>query len=562
MRIACSRCQTKYNIPADKLAAGVIKVRCTKCGHVFGVRMKSPGEEPTAPPPEPELPIAAATPPEPEVPPPTPPEAPAEVPAETPFEIPPEVPAEVPVETPPEVPEDVPTEAESLAASPEEPAAKMDEDFGFGDFDPFATAPKAARETPSDDLGLGIEAPEEPASAPAASAEEPAGFSLDDFDLGEPKEEPAKVSGEEHLDFSLGADLGLPASPIAKAVAPEDEPADFSLDDFDLGDEAKDIPPAGTGEQPAQEGGEEFNLSDFDFGEFDTSRPEEGVNPFDKKAAPKKDLSEEFGAGAGELDLAAFDKGGAGRDGEEPLERVEPDELLSGAKLPPSRAGAEPRLDLRKGSRSEPAVRIPGTGIKRPKQLLPAALVAAVLVAGAFFAYNLLIQPDAAFFFLNPSAMSKLSEQRSLHEELTPIAPQAGAFLKRPGKKDVYVITGWVQNNSGRPRSAIRIRGLVYDDSGRTVGTAETYCGNILGQKELGELTDAEIASRLQKKVGEGFSNVGVEPGRKVGYMVVIPNAPMRIAKYSVEVVSAEDTQSGGAGAKAGGEGGKKPSGE
>jgi len=45
MRIACSRCQTKYEVPDEKLSRGVVKVRCSKCGHTFAVRIRPTSEE-------------------------------------------------------------------------------------------------------------------------------------------------------------------------------------------------------------------------------------------------------------------------------------------------------------------------------------------------------------------------------------------------------------------------------------------------------------------------------------------------------------------------------------
>jgi predicted Zn finger-like uncharacterized protein len=51
MRVACSRCQALYEVPDEKLSRGAVKVRCSSCGHTFGVRARSP--QPPAPPPAP-----------------------------------------------------------------------------------------------------------------------------------------------------------------------------------------------------------------------------------------------------------------------------------------------------------------------------------------------------------------------------------------------------------------------------------------------------------------------------------------------------------------------------
>ncbi|MEW6487813.1 MAG: DUF3426 domain-containing protein [Thermodesulfobacteriota bacterium] len=49
MRVACSRCQALYEVPDEKLARGAVKVRCSSCGHTFGVRARS--AQPPSPPP-------------------------------------------------------------------------------------------------------------------------------------------------------------------------------------------------------------------------------------------------------------------------------------------------------------------------------------------------------------------------------------------------------------------------------------------------------------------------------------------------------------------------------
>jgi predicted Zn finger-like uncharacterized protein len=40
MRIACSRCQTLYDIPDEKLHGRAVKVHCSQCGHLFVVRKR------------------------------------------------------------------------------------------------------------------------------------------------------------------------------------------------------------------------------------------------------------------------------------------------------------------------------------------------------------------------------------------------------------------------------------------------------------------------------------------------------------------------------------------
>ncbi|MHB8766649.1 MAG: DUF3426 domain-containing protein [Deferrisomatales bacterium] len=52
MRVTCSRCEAQYDVPAGKLAAGAVRIRCTRCGHLFAVRVRAAA--PAVPPPEPQ----------------------------------------------------------------------------------------------------------------------------------------------------------------------------------------------------------------------------------------------------------------------------------------------------------------------------------------------------------------------------------------------------------------------------------------------------------------------------------------------------------------------------
>jgi len=49
MRVSCNRCQTQYEVPDEKLVRGAVKVRCSQCGHTFGVRTRSSKTAPAEP---------------------------------------------------------------------------------------------------------------------------------------------------------------------------------------------------------------------------------------------------------------------------------------------------------------------------------------------------------------------------------------------------------------------------------------------------------------------------------------------------------------------------------
>ena len=59
MIVQCNKCQTKFRLPDNRMKAGGVKVRCSRCAHVFKVRMAA--EQPAPPPPAPPPPSSIAT---------------------------------------------------------------------------------------------------------------------------------------------------------------------------------------------------------------------------------------------------------------------------------------------------------------------------------------------------------------------------------------------------------------------------------------------------------------------------------------------------------------------
>jgi predicted Zn finger-like uncharacterized protein len=49
MQIACTQCQTRYDVPDEKLERGAVKVQCSRCSHLFVVRKRRRVAEPTEP---------------------------------------------------------------------------------------------------------------------------------------------------------------------------------------------------------------------------------------------------------------------------------------------------------------------------------------------------------------------------------------------------------------------------------------------------------------------------------------------------------------------------------
>lgn len=354
MRIACSRCQTQYEIPDEKLARGVVKVRCSECGHVFGVRKRAEkaGSGPEMPPPEAE-PAAAA-------------EAAAPEPSAGPAL------ADQDVAGGPEPP----AEAEVPPSEPEPPAAQPFADLDFGDFadrseeaevtppTPESDAPAAQ---PFGDLDLGDFAgePEPPAEAEAA----PPGSEMQ----AESEPAPSTEARFEDFDFESFGNEETPAEP----------PPTESRDDLELPEEEDDVL---------------ASLGKLDLGEFDdleagldlSDSGEEADGYLREPEEPLEQVrSEELvsSRGRGEVEVQGL-------------------------------AEEIPRLDIQRGPRRpEKGTPSPLIARDRRRSPLFWVVLVAAFGTATYTAYNLYLHPEA-FTFFSPSKIRALWHARQMEAQL------------------------------------------------------------------------------------------------------------------------------------------------
>ncbi|HJV36771.1 DUF3426 domain-containing protein [Geomonas sp.] len=276
MILQCDQCNTKFRLDDSKLKPGGVKVRCSKCRHVFVAGAESKQEESDFDALLSGLGASAAAPSQP---------AAGEEAAPAPASA--------------AAPASAPTAAASAAAS-----ATAAESSDFPDFDftpePAAAKTPAAPAMPADDFSFEFSAPEpaktdQPQTAAdstdldfgdlsfndeaPALKEEPAsaGFDIGDFDFST---EPAAEAAEQK-PAELESDLGFGEFDFDSA--PPVKRQEAAASDLDFGEFAFNEEPAAQPEAPAAAG-----KDDFDFG--DVSFNEEPVVPAEAPAAGKDEF--------------------------------------------------------------------------------------------------------------------------------------------------------------------------------------------------------------------------------------------------------------------------------
>jgi len=101
-----------------------------------------------------------------------------------------------------------------------------------------------------------------------------------------------------------------------------------------------------------------------------------------------------------------------------------------------------------------------------------------------------------------------------------------GYYLENTNLNKVFVVEGEAINHWKESRSFIRVKAVLLDSKGNKVQEQEAYCGNILSEKDLREMSRGAIEKSLSSQFGVSFSNVNILPGKSVPFMIVFLDLP------------------------------------
>jgi hypothetical protein len=126
-----------------------------------------------------------------------------------------------------------------------------------------------------------------------------------------------------------------------------------------------------------------------------------------------------------------------------------------------------------------------------------------------------------------------------------------GYYSENLHAKWVFVVEGQAVNQWNETRSFLKVKGTLLDAKGRKVEEKTAFCGNILGEKDLREMTRESIQKSLSSQFGVSFSNVNLPPRKSVPFMVVFTDFSQNdpgnnsgtspsLSDFSVEVISSK----------------------
>jgi predicted Zn finger-like uncharacterized protein len=106
---------------------------------------------------------------------------------------------------------------------------------------------------------------------------------------------------------------------------------------------------------------------------------------------------------------------------------------------------------------------------------------------------------------------------------------------------NILVVEGIVVNNNDYSVSKLKVRGKVLNETGGSIMEAESYCGTIISDEELSNLTEIEIRQELSNPYGNGFPNKDIPYGGKIPFMLVFTNPAEGASEFTVELAGVEE---------------------
>ena len=518
MIVQCDQCNSKFRLDDAKVKEGGVKVRCSKCKNIFLVQREAPAEEADF-----DSFLSGLMPP--------PPGAPNES-QETAPDAEPSV-SQITGETGQSLGMETPV-GEELFARGEIP--KQD-DFDLSEFT-------------FNDQTLSSEPA--PASAERGKGKPEEGFVFGELDLGSretsekipegsergagefPCEEivskgiPASSIPEFELDIDgfdgFGETEGTVTASAPPSLKAEEDFFDDSPEEFSFGPETSERKAPKAGEDSIAAAPEEF------FFEPETDVP----NTASLGLEEEKGLEQPGRFDYGELEFGESAASGTGETVKQKLENWDVEEQKSSASREISPL---PLPEMQSFEEEPPPLSIPSR--RRGRSFFPIAVVVAVLLVLALTGGGFYFSKEGptAFSKLGLGFIAKWIGVENSEEGGIAVRNSVGVFLNNKEAGEIFAINGEAVNNFGKPRASIQVKATLLGPKGEVLLQKQAYCGNVLSREQLSVLPAAKLEAAMNNQFGDSLSNLAVQPGQGIPFVIVLTNVPKDTVEFGVEVV-------------------------
>jgi predicted Zn finger-like uncharacterized protein len=259
------------------------------------------------------------------------------------------------------------------------------------------------------------------------------------------------------------------------------------------------------------------NDLDFDLSDFEDGGPPESAGDTAHRLRESLDMDLEFEV----------------EEGSKAEQTLEDEGLEETVALP-----VPPSVDKSRGAKPQPAVT--ETPARRPKPVkkgmsksLVFLLILAILGGGGYGTYYLLNQNGIDIPFLSDYLKPKVQDPGNLKLTTYDINSK---FIDNASVGKLFVVSGKVKNGYAENRGMITLEGKIFSTGKVPVNTEKVYCGNVMSDLELANLEWDKIKERLFNRLGDNRSNVKIEPGKSIPFMVVFSGLPEDLEEFTIEV--------------------------
>ena len=308
---------------------------------------------------------------------------------------------------------------------------------------------------------------------------------------------------------------------------------------------------------------EQLDLSELEqvLDDFDGDAPEEGADDRELELDLSEDQAPAVSGGTADEDdelafnLTDFEDQSAEKARPVPEESQEPEEMslefeVAGdgqdrgrdetASTGKPRAAPEPATETPRRPSAEPPIAAPVT----PMRMEPATkgmsksllfILIVVLLGGAGYGtYYLLNHYNVEIPFLSDYLKPTVDDPGNIKMSTTDINSR---FVDNANVGKLFVITGKVKNGYPDSRGMIALLGKIFSTGKVLVQEEKVYAGNIMSDLELANLQWDAIQARLSNRLGDNRSNVKIEPGNSIPFMVVFSGLPDDLEEFTIEVI-------------------------
>ena len=160
-------------------------------------------------------------------------------------------------------------------------------------------------------------------------------------------------------------------------------------------------------------------------------------------------------------------------------------------------------------------------------------LIIAILGGGAYGTYYLLNQNGIDIPFLSDYLKPKVQDPGNLKLTTYDINSK---FVDNSTVGKLFVVSGMVKNGYAENRGMVTLEGKIFSTGKVPVNSEKVYCGNVMSDLELANLEWDKIKERLFNRLGDNRSNVKIEPGQSIPFMVVFSGLPEDLEEFTIEV--------------------------